>query len=424
MKENASDDLKNAAFGTVEDPAQTILREVGTGETASAEYTIVESQSSATMISDLAKAMPSRKSDKRKDESEEPLTKLPRILIGLIYVAFLSLIFLAIGSASGTMLPRMLWSALPLQVFFTFCLFRINEVVALKRKGPPPIHPSLIAVISLISFTCMPMTGYYYNYFSRIADPFFWLWFVAQVCWPLLISQALEKTHSWKRVALMFFCACIPSALLLRGGASPDTAFFLSFSWLFTQFGFLFYFTLRLKEIYENDLKVVFAKKGAKKVQLSGVTKDDIVIRYHSFAGVERWVRQRFTGGVLLKGTRLFLLWLSVPVIGILLLLGLVFMDIALRNVRPEGAAAIQAISANNGMFIKIFLSFVFTLVAVPTIAFLRAPNHLLLNREGLRFLWRHGKYSADGKSINWKDLSSIDLERPAGSTQALDQFR
>lgn len=427
MIESGRDEIKKkVSLASAEELSQPVLKEAPLDDATSEQYELTSSQGPATMIGDLAKSMPSRKSGKKKEDSAEPLTKLPRLFVGLIYVAFLSIAFLAIGSASGTQLPRLLWAALPLQVFFTFCLFRINEIVGLKRKGPPAINPALVGLISVVSFTCMPLTGYYYNYFSRLADPFFFLWFIAQISWPLLISRGLESSFSLKRLVTMLFCASIPSLLLMNGNISIESAGIVNFSWLFTQFGFLFYFSLRLKEIYEHDLKILSAKKVAKKGQIKGVAKDDIVIRYHAFAEVERWLRQRFTGGSLLKGTRLFLLWLSIPVIGVLLLLGLVSMDIALRYANIAAAntpATIQLISATNGLFIKGFLLFVFTLIAIPAVAFLKAPSHLLLNRDGMRFLWRHGKFSKDGNSLKWNELSSIDLERPKGSTQALDQF-
>lgn len=380
--------------------------------------------STQASISDLTKAMPSAHKQEKGDDSNEPLTQLPRAFYGLLVaLSFTTLLWLITPTISQGLF-RGLWCGLPLQIYFTYCIFRLSNIIGLKRKMPAPLSALAVTIISVISFTCMPVFQDDYHFINRWYDPFWILWSVAQCAWPFILSQALEKTTKIRTFLLASFAA-IPVFLMSILTLMFNLGFIFTPIWFMTQFGCVLYLSLRLRELYADDLKVFNAKLAIARAQISGVTKDDIIVRYKPFSAVERWVKQRFTGGDLIKGMQLALLWVSVPLIALLLLVGLTILDTGLSSFNnteiPKTVSNNMAIM--NGNFLRVFLFFVSLMIGVPLFVYLKTPTHLLFNRKGLRFLWRHGKFAKDGAELNWRDLESIDLERPSGSTQALDQF-
>ena len=291
--------------------------------------------------------------------------------------------------------------------------------------------PLAVAIISLVSFTCMPLFGDSmivkdYHFPNRLLDPFWILWVLAQSIWPFYLSQAIEKGAKLRTLLVTAFSAIPFMAMTAFPIMFGFALFFVPLS-IITQVACVIYFSYRLRQVFSEDLNVLSAKIAAVKAQVSGVKKDDIVIRYRPYGGIERWLKDRFTGGDLLKGTQLLLLWISVPVIAILLYCGMAVLDFTINasaiGTQPMGKAAAQAVANDTWNFLRTFLLFVSALVGVPLGFYLNAPTHVLFNRRGQRFLRRRGHYASDGKEIDWANLVAIDLERPAGSTQALDQY-
>ena len=377
------------------------------------------------------------KSDKKKRDAtveavktSEPLTQMPRIYIGLVYAAFGFLLVAAVSPRAMSSLDRSFWAAIPMQIYLAYCILRYSDLIGSKAKTRAPLSQFAVMIICLIAFVCRPQFGdgmisQDYGYPNRLTDPFWILWSFAQVVWPFLLSLALEK-----KLALRTWIVTAGSAAPVLALSFLQTMFNMSFFfvplWFVSQFGCLVYFAYRLRQVYAEDLNVLNAKLAKVKEQVFGVSKEDIVIRYRPYAAVERWLRQRFTGGDLLKGAKLVMLWLSVPAVIGILIVALMVLDFALNNSGfaqqhlPKAAA--QAMANNTGMFIRSFLAFVAVLISVPTFMYLKAPTHIAFNRKGQRFLWRHGRFAKDGHNIDWQNLDSIVIESPPDSTQALDR--
>lgn len=363
-------------------------------------------------------------------KASEPLTQMPRIYYGLIYATLSFLVVATLTPYSMSSLVRSFWMSIPMQVFLAYCILRLSDLIGMKGKTQPPLSQFAVMLICLVAFVCRPQFGdgmisQDYGYPNRLTDPFWMLWSLSQVIWPFVLSQALEK-----KIALRTWVVTLASAAPVFALSILQTMFNMSFFfvplWFISQFGCLVYFGYRMRQVYADDLNVLNAKLAKLKSQVFGVSKDDIVIRYKPYAAIERWLRQRFTGGDLLKGAKLIMLWLSVPAVIGLLVVALVAFDIALNSSgiaqQHVTKAAAQAMANNTGLFIRAFLAFVAVLISIPTFMYLRAPTHIAFNRKGQRFLWRHGRFARDGKSIDWTNLDSIEIERPPGSTQALDQ--
>ncbi|MCC7528445.1 MAG: serine/threonine protein kinase [Candidatus Melainabacteria bacterium] len=376
-------------------------------------------------VGDLTKATPSARSKDKSDETFEPLTRLPRAGIGLLYALLMTLCMGAFALFASDGMPKAFWFAVPLQVYFAYCIGRLSDVIGMKRGTPSPLSPLAVATISLVSLMCFPVFAEQYHYPNRFLDPFWLLFMTAQCVWPLVLSHAIERTFSLRTV-ITTCVAAIPFFLMSLLPLMFNVPLFFLPVWLFSQFACVVYLSSRLQQVFLDDMNIIKAKLAALRAQVSGVSKDDIVVRYRPFAAIERWIKQRFTGGDLVKGTQLLLLWTSVPVVVLLLLFGLTALDSALYqsvNDTHIGKAAAQAAANLNGTFLRTFLPFVFLLFVAPLALYLKTPTHLLFNRHGLRFLWRHGKFSSNGSELSWRNLDSIDLERPKGSTQPLDQF-
>lgn len=412
-----------------EEAAPTPELKVVDGE-GSAQLLPTSAESPVATISDIAKAMPSKRSNSEAEDSIEPLTKLPRIGFGLLYALTFSLLIAAttysvpILVAHG--MPRTFWLAMPVVIYFAYCMLRMSDIAALKFNSAAPLSSRTVTLISLISLTFFPVFGQTYHFPNRMLDPFFIVWMLAQIAWPLLISQSIEKTLKLRTLVLGVVAALPIFAVSTLPVLFHEYYFFVPL-WLMSQFACVVYLSTRLRQLFIDDLKVNVAKLALQRAKVSGVSKDDIVVRYRPYAAVERWIKQRFTGGELVKGMQLLLLWISVPVVVVGLLVGLTMLDNLLGTNVAETAhlpkAAAQAAAAMNNGFLGFFVGLVFLLISVPAMLYLKTPTHLLFNRSGLKFLWRHGSLSSDGQELKWENLEAIELERPRGSTKALDQF-
>ncbi len=424
----SSDQSSHLVGGSTVDAKESLRSpelKVSPGDGAQEMLPSVSDTTSQASIHDLTKAMPSQRKEKV-EEAVEPLTKLPRVGIAFFYAMLASLAMILVSFFAANGMPRAFLMALPVQIYFAHCMLRLSDVIALKTGRPPSLPAVAVTIISLVSLACFPVFGEHYHFPNRLFDPFFWVWMSVQWIWPMVLSNAIERKFSVKTV-LVTLTAAAPVFIVSSLPILFNVSMFFLPLWLFTQFACVVYLNSRMQQVFADDLKVTNAKLAASRMQVSGATKDDIVVQYKPYAAIERWIRQRLTGGDLVKGVQLLLLWVSVPVVILALLIGLTMLDNMMGTQMANDAnipkKVAQAAAAVNASFLGGFLSFVSVLVVVPLIMYLRAPTHLLFNRSGLRFLWRHGGYSSDGAQMSWKNLQSIDLERAGRSTKALDQL-
>ncbi|HIA55479.1 MAG TPA: hypothetical protein EYN91_25930 [Candidatus Melainabacteria bacterium] len=373
-------------------------------------------------LGDIARAIPSKRTRASGEEGFEPLTKLPRL--GLLLFITLTVSFF-VSAIANAFTGWSIWFYLPLVIYFAHCIWRLSQISGLKTATRPPLSAHAVTMISLVTLGFFPAFGLFYHFPDRLHDPFFWLWMAAQTVWPIMISHRIERAAKPSSLIVGLVAALPILAIALFPVALRGWVFFLPI-WVMSQFTCLVYLSTRLRQVFINDLKIVNARVAAQRAQVKGVSKDDIVVRYRPYAAVERWIRQRFTGGELVKGMQLLFLWVSVPVVILLLLFGLTVLDTVLGTSTassehiPKGVA--QAAAKLNGTFLQGFLGVSALLVGLPLFTYLLTPTHVLFNKHGMRFLWRHAKYAKDGAELAWKDLKAIDLKRAPGSTKALDQ--
>ena len=380
---------------------------------------------SRASVKDLTKAMPSQPKVSKEEEAVEPLKMLPRAGLGLFY-AFAASLLIAITVNAIADFTRMMLLVMPFQIYFVYCMTRLSDVAALKQGTKSVLSPFLVTFLAIVSLACFPMFGDSYHFISRLMDPFFYVWTLAQCAWPLLLSLTVERRLNWHTLFITSIAA-LPFVVMSNFPLTFNVAFLFLVVWTFSQFVCVCYLMLRLRQKFADDLRVFNAKLAAVRAQVAGVSREDIVVAYKPFAAIERWLRQRFTADDSLKGTQVLFFWLSVPVIIVALLFGLQGLDWIINNSFGEhartGKAAAQAAATLNFSFLGWFVSVLSVMILTPLFLYLRAPTHLVFNRSGLRFLWRHGRFSLDGKELRWKDLDSIKLERSLGATQALDQY-
>lgn len=110
------------------------------------------------------------------------LASFPKLVNQLFLVTFFTvLVFLA--SWFIQTFTRDLLVHIPMQLYWTFCIYRLSQIMAKRYNSEPPMSGVEIAVISILSFVCMPVFDNY-HFAPRWADPFFILWALTQVAWP------------------------------------------------------------------------------------------------------------------------------------------------------------------------------------------------------------------------------------------------
>jgi len=159
-----------------------------------------------------------------------------------------------------------------------------------------------------------------------------------------------------------------------------------------------------------------------------------VMLRYRAFAGLERWLRDRFADNRIAKyfsrspAHRIagFTLGIGVALVfPFAAAWAAIFGSIALAwlmTLLGAGASISEAAKAvndrQNFQFVMWFYTFLMGGFAAGAFAYLRKPTDLLLEKDGMRWFWRFTKYR--GTLIPWKDLEEVKLlhDRKKGSTQ------
>lgn len=354
---------------------------------------------------------------------------LPRLRGGLIIALALTWLFSEALASSAAGIARELWIHLPMQLYWTFCLYRISQVMAHRCGNRPPIGELQLAVLSIISFICMPTFGGYQ--LARWLDPFFWCWTATQIAWAARFGYCLERTENPERG----FCWRLPlafsagtNAYILLGLVYPlllSVPLVFNSLWFISQFWCILFLTLTLSGKLEEKKESVPAVQE-RSIQVSG---KDVVIRYRPFVAVERWLRERLSTKGLRQGSRPVLvgryvfMWFVAPAMLILSAIGVVLFSIfsGPGMVAPAAAAVGASSAAGNTCFMTVFLSSLLGLAAAGHLLYCRQPTHIGFGRQGFRFLWRHKFRNHDGPYVDWSAVYRIALVRPAGKTSPLD---
>ena len=153
---------------------------------------------------------------------------------------------------------------------------------------------------------------------------------------------------------------------------------------------------------------------------------DKVVLNYSPYAGVERWVKYRFSAWSSYKA------WFAMALIVIFFgfggpgkILDEVTRQLEALTRNPEFIEQMHATSgysapANSTLpFLFLFFAAFAALVAA---RYLSHPTHVALDADGVCLLWKRGKFS-HGIALPWQRMKKIDLIWPADKTSPQDCF-
>jgi len=349
------------------------------------------------------------------------LQNLPRLLIGLPVCLVLTLVMMRISNLFSSGLSNELWVHLPLQIYWTLCLYRLSKVMGQIYKSTPPMSALQIGLLSIVSFVCMP-TFDVYNFSPRWLDPFFLCWVLTQMTWPFVFahySESKSKAKAMRPWRLPLVLTIGVNAYLLVGCFVPglfNLSIVFSLLWFFSQFGCI--------AILKQKLIDEFAGRPLYKLNKGSVKAGkDIVVRYRPFVAIERWIKERLSAHTMKKGMRLILMWLIAPLMLIGTVVGLIYY-MSVYSVVPwavQTATVAPAVAVANSSFMSVFLVSILGFWGAVIGYYLSKPSHIGLSSEGFRFLWRHKVFSKNGHYVPWSQLAHVSVLRPTGKTSPLD---
>ncbi len=397
-------------------------------ETAASEKSqIVESDNEAVKatIKRFKESQISESAPKSKAPDQElPQVKFPSYKKGLLWVFCFSLFLL--------FLPRnptlQLMMHLPMHIFWTACFYRLCQIC--DRAFETKTKPAFVALLSILAFLCSPV--FPAPPFPRMMDPFFMLWAATQVsaCWYLgskinkgtdqFLNKASRKDWNFR----LTFIGC---GYLLIGFWSPalfNLEPLFGFLWFVSQFGCFLYASQTLKtELSDHALDL----SATDKKEQAFIEGENLELRYRSFAGIERWLAQRFSTAGMKQGLKLFLMWVLGPalvIVGVIITRVLWFSSVAPglnKNLETAGNLAASSSGAPVQIYLFAFLFSVFAIFWTVLTMYRKSPTHLILSAKGLRFAWKHkNSRPVSGPLFSWSKLQNIRIERPKGKTSTL----
>lgn len=356
---------------------------------------------------------------------------LPALGAGLLSALSLAILFSLIASPFAPGLQRELISQLPLQLFWTYCIYQICHFVGRAYKSAPPLSGVQISVLSILSFVCLPVFNGY-HFVAHWLDPFFLCWVATQLLWVFAVGRYIanhgkgKEANKWLFPLILTVGAnaylildLLTSGILLNMSVQTGNVILATFFrplWFISQFGCIAY------------LNVMLERSGAHSrptMQPPVTAGSDVVIRYKAFGALERWYQQRFAKQRIAKEIRMLIMWVLGPAALVVSLLGLsvFFFDVVepAIHLQADAPAAIAATAAANLSFVTAFIFVLMSIFGAGTFFYLRTPTHIGLGRQGLRFLWRRRLFSNDGQYLPWSDLGHVSVERSRGKTSPLD---
>ena len=231
---------------------------------------------------------------------EEPLLAAPRIVINVLCLFSLAMLFKFFVMGSG-MFPSMV-AFVPLQLYWSFCLFRLSNIIGAKCGIKPPLSETNVFLITVTALVCLPRFDSYPIGLYTI-DAFFWLWMVTQLIGPLVLGIAIQREALKQKQAANLYI--LPTTLALIANSYllllfvPAPAFFSVFflsAWTVGQFVALSALNFRLRSVFSQDVNLVKMLK-AKSAASAFLSSDyQLGISYRGFAGLEKWLKERFSG--------------------------------------------------------------------------------------------------------------------------------
>lgn len=367
----------------------------------------------------------------------KPLASI--VVVGLFMAAISTNVLMGMSTAAGV--ERQMVVDFPLHLLWTYTMLSLNADLATVYRRKAPMHYLSICVISCVSLLCVPVFDQYH--LNRLLDPFFYLWLLCQMIFPFICAYWIGRNEEpsnkspWKFPLVLTLCANVYLVFGLFSPIFSDNIVGFSVGWLVCQFGMFAYLNRILKR---RNKRVREEAPGGQFPQKVG---KDVVLRYREYAGIERWFKHRFKRKSASQSMLQDLLFCFSPVILVgLMLCAYPLLESASFKRQPTGAISIRPTRPNFGVefseslatpmanFERDFFLFctgsVAFLMLVLVVAYRKRPNHLALNDEGLRLMWRRGTWTRDGKVTSWSDVKSIGMDRKKrifGSDEAITFF-
>jgi len=140
---------------------------------------------------------------------------------------------------------------------------------------------------------------------------------------------------------------------------------------------------------------------------------DELLIRYHPFGQWEKWFKQRMREQNLRKAVFISVIALAFCGFGgIEFILRMIWCLTPAFNFAPPSATQL-ALGMNA---LTVTLTFLMSTIVLAVGFYSAQPTHLLLNRHGVRFIWRTLLFRRRGRLIKWDQLSHISLQQPANN--------
>jgi len=361
-----------------------------------------------------------------KDARKAKARNLSRAMWFFLTSALWLIVIPAVGIGQTGGLSRELLMHLPIQLFWTWCLFQLNEAIGAHYKRESPVSNAVLAAISVSSYILMPVLSPY-NFESRWLDPFFLAWIVSQSLFYVKAGQYLDHAEvqdkgRWKMALLLPLCASLYLPFSVLSPTLITSPLMFGLGWFACQFLALGYLATSMKQ----SQKAATTPKVVYPLNLERET----IIRYRDFSAIERWFRQFFasSSGKKTNATKL-MSWYAVPLSVLMIVAVLPFATTYMTQSSPSASTTAPAVlivesrkeieeKAQQKLKIveqnmSLMMTILFALSATSGAAILYLllrPSFVALSDKGMRFRWKTGPFQNNGACVQWQDLTYIDL--------------
>jgi len=146
---------------------------------------------------------------------------------------------------------------------------------------------------------------------------------------------------------------------------------------------------------------------------------DEVLITYQPYAGLERWLKYRFSAWSELKA------WFVMTLVVLFFAFGgpgWVLRSLV-NGLAGESAsvAATAAAAQINALVLMVLMAAAATITVLAGANYLLQPTHLALGRDGFRFYWRRLGWCLGGPRTGWQNLRHLYVLRPSGKPSPQD---
>lgn len=150
---------------------------------------------------------------------------------------------------------------------------------------------------------------------------------------------------------------------------------------------------------------------------------EEVIVRYRPLVELEKWIAQRVDDRTAKKTTYVAGAVLLFCIFGLPLLFAVINLCLLLLANVNGGFVSSAAVAAANASLLGNVFIVVSTLALSVSAYYFSLPTHLLLNREGVRLLWRRRFFNIEGRTLSWGKITNMSITLPKGKTSPLDHI-